>query len=171
MTSVILLRKETHNFDSEHRDSVVVKLVLKQQHFIEKHDLLASLQLLQVNSFCRLCHLRTRWWVEREQETFMSSKTHQDWRNHLDDKLEITNLYLHVFSYQSSSVVCGVCPVIRLQDLFRVFWIHSEIPKVERISWFLWFNIVPRPFWPRLVISLYNSASSHHYSWRQRSSC
>lgn len=162
-----LFFKETHNFDTEHWDSVVVKLVFKQQHFIEKHDLLASLQLLQVNSFCCLSHLRMRWWIEREQEGFISSKTHQDWRNNLDDKLEITNLYLHVFSYQSPSVVCGVCPVIRLQHLFGVFWIHSEIPKIEIISLFLSFNIMSRPFWPWLVISLYNFASSHRYSWRQ----
>ena len=28
---------------------MVVQLVLKQQHFIEEHDLLSGLQLLQVN--------------------------------------------------------------------------------------------------------------------------
>lgn len=57
---VMLFPKETHNFDTEHGDSMVVKLVFKQQHFIKKHDLLASLQLLQVNSFCCLCHLQMR---------------------------------------------------------------------------------------------------------------
>lgn len=52
--------KETYNFDTEHGDSVVVKLVFKQQHFIKKHNLLTSLQLLQINSFGGLSHLQMR---------------------------------------------------------------------------------------------------------------
>lgn len=152
---------------------MVVELVFKQQHFIKKHDLLASLQLLQVNTFCCLCHLQMRCEVEREQARFFNSKTHQGWSKNVAAMLESTNLYLHVFSYQSPSVVCGVCPVIRLQHLFGVFWIHSEIPKIQRISLFVSFNIVSRVvcrlFWPWLVISLSDFVSSHPYSWRRDS--
>lgn len=43
----------------------------------------------------------------------------------------MTNLYLHIFSYQSASVVCGVCPVIGSYHIFGVFRIRSEKKIIE----------------------------------------
>lgn len=40
--------------------------------------------------------------------------------------VKMTYLYLHIFSYQSASVVCGVCPVVGSDHLFGVFRIRSE---------------------------------------------
>lgn len=115
-----------------------------------------------------------RWGVRLKENKWGSSiQTHQDWSKNVTDRLEMNDLYLHVFSYQSPSVVCGVCPVIRLQHLFGVFWIHSEIPKIQRSSLFISFIIVSRVvcrlFWPWLVISLSNFVSPHPSRWRQGS--
>ena len=48
----------TYNFDTDHRDTVVVQLVLEQQHFIEEHDLLPGFKLLQIDPVRRLGHLK-----------------------------------------------------------------------------------------------------------------
>jgi len=48
----------THNFGADHRDAVVMQLVLEQQHLVEEHDLFPGLQLLHVDPFLRLGRLR-----------------------------------------------------------------------------------------------------------------
>jgi len=50
----------THNFGADHGDSVVVQLVLEQQHLVEEHDLLPGLQLLQVDAVRCLADLQRR---------------------------------------------------------------------------------------------------------------
>lgn len=113
---------------------MVMQLIFKQQHLIKEHDLFSSLQLINVNSFCCFSHLRMKYRFKANVviELFKKTMFFKIKRRKLVTKLcfilalIITYLYLHIFSYQSTSVVCGVCPVIRSEHLLGVFRIHSE---------------------------------------------
>lgn len=90
---------------------MVVELVLKQQNLIEEHDLLPSLQLLHVDAFCGFAHLQRRGGAA--QSVHCQQLSHRS----------PVSAYLHLcfLSYQGSSVVRGVGPVVGFHHFFGVF--------------------------------------------------